>query len=152
MSKSITGNGLTLKQNAFVEAYAGNIEEAADIAGLTYQYCRRLMMDATKSNQEFSALSVQQAIQKRHLKRNNTAIMSREQRQQLWTTIADDDYEDLPGRLRASELLGKSEGDFIDIKVDIVPQSLADIAAISRKRIVSKDLSLNEGKNEDEDV
>ena len=144
MSKSITGSGLTIKQTAFVDAYEGDIESAAEIAGLSYQYCRRLMMDATKSNQEFTALAVQEAIKKRHLKRNNKAILSREQRQKLWSTIADDDYEDLGHRLRASELLGKSEGDFIDIKVDVTPQSLADMAAITRKRIVSKEIDKDE--------
>ena len=154
MSKSITGNGLTIKQNAFVEAYAGNIEEAADIAGLSYQYCRRMMMDATKGNIEFSALAVQTAIKNRRLKRDNSVIMSREARQRLWTQLAEDDYEDNASRLRASELLGKSEGDFIDLKADVTPQSLADIAAITqsrrRKAIESKELAEIAEKNEDE--
>ena len=40
--------------------------------------------------------------------------MDRESRQELWTMIALDKEERTDTRLRASELLGKSEGDFID--------------------------------------
>ena len=40
--------------------------------------------------------------------------MDRESRQEFWTMIALDKEERTDTRLRASELLGKSEGDFID--------------------------------------
>ena len=58
-------------------------------------------------------------------------IRSKRETQRFWSdTLLDGDvsYSD---RLRASELLGKSRGDFLDVKVDLTPQSLADIAAIT---------------------
>ena len=58
-------------------------------------------------------------------------IRYKRETQRFWSdTLLDGDvsYSD---RLRASELLGKSRGDFLDVKVDLTPQSLADIAAIT---------------------
>ena len=150
MSKSITSTGLTDKQQAFVDAYDGNVQAAAVIAGLSYEYCRRMMMDSTKQNAEPCALAVQQAIKARKEPERAARVHTRQERQEYWAKIMDDPEASEGGKLRASELLGKSEGDFLDIKVDATPQSLADIAAITqsrkRKRIASKDL---EGKDDE---
>ena len=144
MSKSITSTGLTIKQQAFVDAYQGNIKDAAVIAGLSEGYCARLMMDVMKRNAEPSALAVQAAIRARQAPERAVRVKTRQQRQEYWSNMIDDPEASEAGKLRASELLGKSEGDFLDVKVDATPQSLADIAAITqsrkRKRIASKDL------------
>ena len=42
------------------------------------------------------------------------AIKTRHQRQEFWSKVADDDTVSMPDRLRASELLGRSEADFTD--------------------------------------
>ena len=46
--------------------------------------------------------------------------------------------------LAGAGLNTKVEGDFLDIKVDLTPQSLADMAAITRKRVNSKELDTDE--------
>ena len=56
---------------------------------------------------------IKTAIEKREKLSNKRIIMDRESRQELWTMIALDKEERTDTRLRASELLGKSEGDFI---------------------------------------
>ena len=151
MSKSITSNGLTDNQQAFVDAYAGDIQAAATIAGINYAYARQLMSDATKSSITPGALAVQQAIKARKEPERAARVHTRQERQEYWAKIMDDPEASEGGKLRASELLGKSEGDFLDIKIDATPQSLADIAAITqsrkRKRIASKDLE-EETENE----
>ena len=58
-------------------------------------------------------------------------ILSKHQRQEFWSNSMQDGEVDFSNRLRSSELLGKSCGDFLDVKVDLTPQSLADIAAIT---------------------
>ena len=114
MSKSITNNGLTEKQQAFVDAYAGDVEQASVIAGLSYQYCRSLLMDPTSPNIEPGALLVQAAIRARQDTERRATIANRCERQELWTKFARDEELSPTERMRASELLGKSEGDFID--------------------------------------
>ena len=48
-------------------------------------------------------------------------IASREERQTFWTAILRDPETELRDRLRASELLGRSEGDFLERVLDITP-------------------------------
>jgi hypothetical protein len=40
--------------------------------------------------------------------------MTRQQRQQFWSKVAGDESQEMKDRLRASELLGKSEADFTE--------------------------------------
>jgi hypothetical protein len=42
------------------------------------------------------------------------AVFSRQQRQAFWTQVVDDPKASMADRLRASELLGRSEADFTD--------------------------------------
>ena len=154
MSKSLSDNGLTIETQAFADAYNGNIEEAATIAGISYGYARSLLMSLTSPNIEPMAIKVQESIKNRQAKAKNKVIATRERRQALWTEFLEDCNLTPFERLKASELLGKSEGDFLDVHVDVSPQSLADIAAITsgRKAISNRELKkLNEG-NEDESV
>lgn len=44
------------------------------------------------------------------------SIATRQERQEFWTTIARDTNENMRHRLKAAELLGKSQADFIDRK------------------------------------
>jgi hypothetical protein len=99
------GRKFILNQQKFIDAYNGNIKEASKKTGLSYQYCRRL---ATKSN-------VLEAIKNRQ----NTevrpgTIANRQARQKFWTKVMDDEAEETKDRLKASELLGRSEADFTD--------------------------------------
>ena len=105
--------GFTDKQRRFIDSYTGNIEEAAKIAKLSYGYCRILI---TKP-------SIVLAIQARSEKRNVNAphISNRQQRQQFWSDTMNDTEIDMKDRLRSSELLGKSEKDFVD-RVELTGQ------------------------------
>lgn len=97
---------LTLKQKKFVEAYDGSIKEASENSGLSYDYCRQLI---TKPH-------ILTAIRERESTRLNPFIATRQERQNFWTKIMQDEEAEMKDRLKASELLGKSEADFIDRK------------------------------------
>lgn len=99
---------LTVRQKRFVELYDGNATEAAVKAGYSQKYANRIaaqLMDNEK---------IVDAIHERESNRDTTEIMTREQRKIFWTEIARDSSRSIRDRLRASELLAKSEGDFID--------------------------------------
>ena len=101
---------LTQKQQAFVAAYDGNGVESAKAAGYKGGYqtlgvtaCRLLKDDR-----------ITRAIQAREKERMEPVIMNRQERQSFWSGIMLDEDASLRDRLRASELLGKSEGDFLE--------------------------------------
>lgn len=99
---------LSQKQQAFVDCYCGNGIEAAREAG--YAGDDKTLSQASRYN--LRVPRILQAIRARQLERIKGPIMSREQRQELWTYIAlnADNSKD---RLMASKLLGKSECDFV---------------------------------------
>ena len=94
---------LTIKQQKFVDCYDGDTKKAAKVAELSYDYARRLV---TKSH-------ILEAIRNRQdTEVRPKEIANRQKRQEFWTQIMDDKKEDTRDRLKASELLGKSEADF----------------------------------------
>ena len=109
----------TAKQQRLIDCYAGDIKEAADKAEISYGYARNLM---TKSD-------ILEAIRNRQeTEVRPKDIADRQERQAFWTKIERDESQSTSDRLRASELMGKSECDFIERRItqDV---SLADIAA-----------------------
>ena len=99
---------LTLKQRKFVEAYTDNATAAALAAGYSpktaYSQGQRLL----------KKVEIITAIKKRETKALKPLIATREERQKFWTQMmVNPDAKDMD-KLRASELLGKSEGDFIE--------------------------------------
>jgi phage terminase small subunit len=103
--KKRTGKQFTVKQQRFIDCYAGDIKEAAKKAKLSYDYARRLV---TKSH-------ILKAIRNRQdTEIRPKDIGDRQERQALWTKIMRDEDEETKDRLRASELLGKSEADFTE--------------------------------------
>ena len=101
---------LTPKQKKFIEAYAGNATEAAKAAGYSektaYSAGQRLL----------KGVEIQNAIREREEMEARERIATRQQRQEFWTEVMNGDWNDMSDRIRASELLGKSEADFIDKK------------------------------------
>lgn len=99
---------LTPKQHAFVLAYAacGNATEAARQAGYK--------KPDPQGPRLLGNVRVQQAIEALTATKLSGAIMMAIERQQLWTDIARDKNEQTKDRLKASELLGKAQGDFIE--------------------------------------
>ena len=100
--------GLTTKQRRFVEAYDGNATRAAIAAGYSERWAAS-NIDKILKNTEIRA-----AINGREQTRIDGFIATREERQRFWTRIMRDENADIKDRLRASEVLGRSEGDFIE--------------------------------------
>lgn len=116
----------TTKQQRFIDFYDGNATDAAREAG----YKQPNLSGA----ENMAKHSITQAIQKREEKRSNPNIANREERQSFWTKVlSGEDAEPvitgydsdgnavvirippkMADRLKASELLGRSEADFTD--------------------------------------
>lgn len=99
---------LNKRQKAFIKAFCGNATEAAIKAGYAPRSARvhgaRLL---TNDN-------IVKAIAEREEIENRESIATRQARQKFWTEVMKDAKQEMKERLRASELLGKSEGDFVD--------------------------------------
>lgn len=99
---------LTEKQQRFVDAYDGNATQAAIAAGYSKKTARMM------GRENLTKPYILAEIRNRETKRRTPMIASREERQAFWTEIMRDRQEKTQDRLKASELLGKSEADFID--------------------------------------
>jgi len=105
---------LSQKQQTFVDVYDGNGTEAARIAGYKGTYFTL----ATVGKENLKKPQIWAAIQARIAGEKASRIATREERQQFWTSFVRDEELDPSARLRASELLGKSQCDFTD-KVEL---------------------------------
>ena len=97
---------LTIKQKRFIDSFDGNATESARKAGYKNPNVAGSRLLANDS--------IKEAIQSREKKRNSKDIAGRKERQRFWTAIMKDTSAKISDRLRASELLGRSEGDFLD--------------------------------------
>ena len=116
---------LTVKQKRFVECYDGNASEAARQAGYSPKWADKFGPNLIGKNREIAA-----AIREREEKRVNSLILSREQRQVFWSTVVQDEDADMRDRLKASELLGRSEGDFLEKTLDVTPPAPPSIQVV----------------------
>lgn len=107
MPKNLEG-GLTGKQRKFVEAYSGNATAAAIAAGYSAKTAHSI------GNENLRKPDIVAAIRKRENKAIKHDVASRLERQKFWTSTMRDVENDMKDRLKASELLGRSEGDFLD--------------------------------------
>lgn len=103
--------GFTVRQQKFIDVYSGNGVEAARIAGYTGSYAA-LGVIASKM---LKNTRIKEAIASRQTVKAESTIASREHRQRFWSDVMNKEEVCMRDRLRASELLGKSEGDFIDV-------------------------------------
>ena len=97
----------TVKQQRFIDFYDGNASDAALKAGYSKKTAPFIGAENLKKPK------ILQAIINREKKRNESTIMSREERQVFWTKMALNSEKD-SDKLKASELLGRSEADFTD--------------------------------------
>lgn len=98
---------LTIKQKRFVEAYTGNATRAALEAGYSQKTAYAIGQENLKKP------IIAQAIKKREDKRLGKHIATREERQRFWSKMMENADRD-GDKLKASELLGRSEADFTD--------------------------------------
>jgi len=114
---------LDARQQRFVEFYVGNGVEAARAAGYTGNdrtlaatASRLLARDNIKAAmmaKDARAESVKIQEDTKH------QIATRSERRGFWTKVMNDVEADMSDRLRASELLGKSVGDFIEKRINV---------------------------------
>jgi phage terminase small subunit len=111
---------LPARHQRFVDAYAGNAAEAARAAGYSKRTARQ------QGHRLLTNADVLAAIKNREKSKSEQAIASRAQRQEFWTATMRDSYEEIGARLKASELLGKSEADFTEKVEHSVSKTLDD--------------------------
>ena len=101
---------MTHKQSIFIAEYLKdmNATQAAIRAGYSpktaYSIGQRLLKN----------VEVSQAINSAMKERKSALIAKRQERQEFWTLVMRDNDTDMKQRLKASELLAKSECDFIE--------------------------------------
>lgn len=107
---------MTPKQQDFVEHYAacGNATEAARLAGYKKPH--------VQGSQNLEKLSIQAALTALTEEVASKRIATAQERQEFWTAVmrADEGYEaEMKDRLKASELLGKTQTDFAPEPVSV---------------------------------
>ncbi len=103
-------SGLTERQARFVDLWNGNGTETAKMAG--YSHPKDAGIRCVKH------VAIGRLIRAKRASELKPEIMTRIERQRFWSKIIADPEVHIKYRLKASELLGKSEGDFIDRYVD----------------------------------
>lgn len=101
---------LTVRQQRFIDAYDGNATDAARKAG----YSGSDAVLGVTAHDLLRNPKVAAAIRERLAPVTKAIIATREERQAFWTSVQQDPFASMSDRLRASELLGKSEADFTD--------------------------------------
>lgn len=120
---------LNARQQAFVEAYAGNATAAALAAGYSERSAR------SQGQRLLTNDDIQDAIKAREAKRLAPTIASRQERQEFWTSVLRNEEEAMKNRLKAAELLGKSEGDFLErVEMDMTLSPAAILEQIRGRR------------------
>ena len=120
---------LTAKQRAFIQHYTGNATEAALKAGYSKDTAYSI------GQQNLKKLEIQKAIQQRERERLAPDIATREERLTFWTQTMRDSEVGMKERLKASELLGKAEGDFLE-RVEVEHSGSLDIRGEVRLRLL----------------
>ena len=101
-------NELTAKQRRFVEAYDGNATQAAIAAGYSEKTAEVI------GHENLRKPKILAEIKAREVVRSTPLIASRAERQQFWSSVMRDKEQMMRDRLKAAELLGKSEADFVE--------------------------------------
>lgn len=97
---------LTEKQQKYVDVFNGNVLASAKEAGITEVYAYKLHNDPKYPH-------VQDALEKRCIVERKASILTRQQLQEFWTRMTSEAERD-KDKLKASELLARSEAMFIE--------------------------------------
>ena len=102
-------NGLSEKQRRFCEAFSangGNAFDAAKQAGYK--------QPQVQGHENMKKPRIIEALERLRQPITKKAIATREDRQAWWSEVMKNEDCDITARLRASELLGRSQADFTD--------------------------------------
>ena len=103
----------TVKALAREYIASGKVKEKGLLAaGYKPSYARAAK--GMKLYEKDSVIAAIAEIEQETVKRGNLKIKSRLERQDFWSAMMDDTHANRTDRLRASELLGRSEADFTD--------------------------------------
>ena len=83
-------------------------------------------------------VEVSQAIQERESKEASARVATRAERQAFWTEIMRDGEAAMKDRLRASELLGKAAGDFLE-RVEVENNASLDMRMEIRMALLERE-------------
>lgn len=119
---------LTPRQRKFVDLYEGNATKAAIQAGYSKKTAYSIGQENLKKPE------IIKALQERAKKETAPLVGDRQARQQFWTKVFRDEAVEMKDRLKASELLGRSEGDFVEKILHQGLESLADRIKEARMR------------------
>ena len=111
-TNNVNSKALSRKQLAFIDLYDGNLEQTALKAGYSKTCAKRTAIKNMHNN------TIRHLIEQKRQIEIKPLVMDRIKRQEFWTKIILDEAIPIKDRLRASELLGKSEGDFLE-RVDL---------------------------------
>ena len=108
---------LNYRQNFFAEYYAegetqGNAYKSAIKAGYSHKFALQAAPRLLEN------VRVKAQIDEINAKNRAESVATRKLRQEFWTRIMNDPATKMSDRLRASELLGKSEADFTENYTD----------------------------------
>ena len=78
---------------------------------------------------------IKDTIKARETQRLAPTIATRQERQEFWTSVLRNEEEAMKNRLKAAELLGKSEGDFLErVEMDMTLSPAAILEQIRGRR------------------
>ncbi len=97
---------LTDKQQKFIDLYDGNATRTATACGY--------VSPSTAGRRCLLNVQICAEIKRKREKEIAPLVANRQERQEFWTDMMRNPEEKSNDRMRASELLGKSEGDFLD--------------------------------------
>jgi len=97
---------LTEKQLRFVELWTGNVTETARLAGYS--------TPKTAGQRCIENVYLCALIKQKREAEIKPDVATRKERQKFWSDGMKNEELDYKDRLKASELLGRSEGDFLD--------------------------------------
>lgn len=129
MARKKQGQQFTERQQRFIDCYDGDIKSSAKKAKISYKYARELrtktdIMKALRNRQETEL--------------RPKTIANRQERQEFWSKTFRNKKVDMRDRLRASELLGKSEADFVEKLAITTSESLSDAECEEVRELLKK--------------
>lgn len=131
-TKNHPAKGLTSYQKKFTELYSGNGTKAAIQAGYSKKTAYSIASELLKKPE------IIKAIQEREKKELAPLIADRQERQRFWTEVLRKAIKragiKMDHRLKASELLGKSEADFTENIAHLGIENLAEKIKKARQR------------------